>query len=183
MQRLALAVLAVSALACSIETEQAEVGVYQASTSAGAGGGGLPDPGPDTPSVFLTMYLRDFKRYDASDPSTNPAFDNLNSEKSVVSATLGSDHKPLYQAPQNALPTFGAEFFDQWYRDVPGSNYTVVYPLPMSLGSDGLYEYDSQKSGKPDTYQGVNRRVFFPLDDGDPYATPFGNQGQEHNQA
>jgi len=148
------------------------------------GNAGAPNAlGPYPAAYFLTMYLRDFKRYDANDPTTNPGFDNLNSEKSVVEATLGADRKPLYRAPQNALPSFGQAYFDQWYRDVPGTNYTVVYPLPIALGPDGLYQYDSQTSGKPDTYLGVDRRVFFPLDDGDPYATPFGNQGAVHNQA
>jgi fibro-slime domain-containing protein len=180
MHRAAVAALALSSVACSIETRQGEVGIYQA-PSAGSGGAGLPDPGPDTPSFFLTMYLRDFKNYDANDPTTNPDFDNLNSEKSVVQPTLGADRKPIYQAPHNTLPTFGKEYFDQWYRDVPGTNYTVIYPLPMSLGAGNLYEYDSQLSGRPDTYQGVRRRVFFPLDDGDAYATPFGNQGRNHN--
>jgi fibro-slime domain-containing protein len=79
--------------------------------------------------------------------------------------------------------TNGKTFFDQWYRDVPGTNYLVIYPFPISLALDGTYEYDSRKSGQSDTYLGVPRRVFFPIDDGTPYATPFGNQGAPHNQA
>jgi len=182
MRRLLVAVLLLGTSACTVETERGEVGVYDLPTAVGDGG--APNElGPYPASYFLTMYLRDFKRYDANDPTTNPGFDNLNSEKSVVSATLGEGRKPVYRAPLNALPTFGQKYFDQWYRDVPLTNYTVVYPLPVALGPDGLYQYDSQTSGKPDTYQGVARRVFFPLDDGDPYATPFGNQGQTHNTA
>jgi fibro-slime domain-containing protein len=184
MHRLAVIALALGAAACSLDTQRGEVGVYQAPASAGAGAGGsLTAPGPDTPAFFLVMFLRDFKQYDAKDPSTNPAFDNVDSEKSVVDSTLGPDRKPVYRPPSNDLPSYGQAAFDQWYHDVPGTNYTVPYPLPIARGDDGLYEYDSQKSGKPDTYLGVDRRVFFPLDDGDPYATPFGNQGSSHNHA
>ncbi len=133
------------------------------------------------PALFLTMYLRDFKKYSATDPLTNPAFGNGECEKSVVSDALGPDRKPVYRPPQNALPTFGQEYFDQWYRDVAGTNYLRVYPLPLSAQPGGTYEYDSRKSGVADRYQGVARHVFFPLDDGSPYATPFGNQGGVHN--
>jgi fibro-slime domain-containing protein len=129
------------------------------------------------------MQLRDFKHYDPNDPATNPAFDNIDSEKSVVSATLGDDRKPVYQTPNNTQATFGQQLFDQWYRDTPGTNLGVVYPLPLALAPDGQYEYDSQKSGTRDVRNGVERRVFFPIDDGTPYATPFGNQGAPHNQA
>lgn len=138
-------------------------------------------PGPDTPAFFLTMYLRDFKKYDPGDPTTNPAFGNVASESKVVEETLGADGKPVYRAPDNALPTYGAEYFDQWYRDVPGSNVLVPFPLPISIDDQGYYEYDSQKSGVEDSYQGMARRVFFPLDDGGPYATVLGNQGAGHN--
>jgi fibro-slime domain-containing protein len=55
--------------------------------------------------------------------------------------------------------------------------------LPLSLQADGTYEYDSRKSGQPDVFLGEPRLAFFPLDDGGPYATPFGNQGAPHNFA
>jgi fibro-slime domain-containing protein len=177
MIRRRLAVLALSAVGCTIDARQGVVGVYEGGFDAGA----LPPV--EAPRFFLTMYLRDFKRYDANDPSTNPGFDNLASEKSVVQAMLGDDDKPVYKAPDNDIPTFGKSFFDQWYRDIPGTNYTIVYPLPLSQQVDSEYEYDSGKSGTPDVNQGVARRVFFPLDDGSPFATPFGNQGNRHNQA
>jgi fibro-slime domain-containing protein len=181
MRRLALAIVAFASVSCTVDTHHGEVGVYQAPASAATGGSpAAPAPAPPT-SFFLTMYLRDFRKYVATDPSTNPDFADRNSEIGVVDPGIGLDRKPVYRTPANTTPTFGQAAFDQWYRDVPGTNYTVGYPLPMSLNADGLYEYDSQKSGKPDVYQGVSRRVFAPLDDGDPYATPFGNQGQAHN--
>jgi fibro-slime domain-containing protein len=177
MIRLTLAVLALGALGCSVDARQGVVGVYEAGIDAGA----LPPVEP--PGSFLTMYLRDFKRYDPKDPSTNPDFGNVTSEKSVVQAVLGDDGKPVYKAPDNDLPTFGKWFFDQWYRDTPGTNYTVVYPLPLSRPTASEYEYDSEKSGTPDVNEGMLRRVFFPIDDGSPFATPFGNQGSRHNKA
>ena len=186
MKLLALAGLPALLAACSVDTHFGEVGVYQAPASAGAGGAGgaaATLPGPDTPTFFLTMILRDFKKYDPNDATTNPAFDNVPSEKSVVAELLGPDAKPVYRAPTNTDPTFGSGYFDQWYRDVPGSNIAVPFPLPIAIDDQGFYGYDSQKSGVADVYQGVARRVFFPIDDGSPYATAFGNQGKNHNYA
>ncbi|HVY32218.1 MAG TPA: fibro-slime domain-containing protein [Polyangiaceae bacterium] len=189
MKSLAAAALLWVSMACSVQTNRGEVGVYQAPASAGmAGSGGTSGtagapglPGPDTPAFFLTLILRDFKQYDANDETTNPAFDNVQSEAGVVAAQLGADQKPVYRVPTNAVPTFGADYFDQWYRDVPGTNITKPFPLPIAVDAQGFYVYDSQQSGVADVYQGVARRVFFPLDDGGPYATAFGNQGKGHN--
>lgn len=180
MKAFAYAVLSWPLLACSVQTGQGEVGVYQAPASAGAAGTSSL-PGPDTPSYFLTLILRDFKQYDAKDATTNPAFDNVASEQSVVAPQLGADQKPVYRAPTNTLPTFGKDYFDQWYRDAPGTNINKPYPLPIAVDAEGFYVYDSQQSGVADVYQGVARRVFFPLDDGSEYATAFGNQGKGHN--
>jgi fibro-slime domain-containing protein len=132
-------------------------------------------------SVALTIIIRDFKLYDAADPSTNPDFHNIECDRDVAASTLGDDGKPVYQTPTNTLPTFGKAVFDQWYRDVPGTNIAVDYPLTLTATSDGLYEYDSRKTGTVDTSTGVSRRVFLPIDDGTPYATAFGNQGSPHN--
>ncbi len=182
MSRLAAAFLTTQLVACSIETRQGEVGVYQAPQAA-AGTPPALDPAPptDPPLLFLTLTLRDFKRYDAADPTTNPAFENGNSEYGVVAPLLAEDRKPVYQPPAGGR-TFGQALFDQWYRDVPGTNYAVVYPLPVVLAADGTFEYDSEKTGTLENHQGMDRRVFFPFDDGTPYATPFGNQGDRHNK-
>jgi fibro-slime domain-containing protein len=178
--RVALGVLVLGALGCSIQAEQGEVGIYRAPASGGSAAM-LPDPALPQPSLFLTMVLRDFKRFDPNDPTTNPAFVNGDSEDSVVESALGPDAKPVYRAPTNALPTFGPELFDQWYRDVPGTNYRMTYPLPLTRTAEGGYEFDSTKTGQVDPNLPVDQRVFFPLDDGGPYATPFGNQGASHN--
>jgi fibro-slime domain-containing protein len=176
MMRPALVVLGLNLLACSIETKQGEVGIYQAPADGG-------DAGTMPPAqYFLTMIIRDFKRHDPTDPTTNPAFiSDGNSEANVVAAELGTDGKPVYRVPSNAVPTYGPESFYQWYHDTPGTNVTLAYPLPVALTADSEHEYDSQKSGTPDIYLGVQRRLFLPIDDGSPYATAFGNQGDLHN--
>jgi|SRR5882724_1739793 len=186
----AIVVLSIAITACSLESRQADVGTYLPSTDGGAGGSGLigigdarTDGSTRPPAVTLTMYVRDFKRYDAKDPTTNPAFDNGPCERGVVASLLGDDGKPVYQTPTSVTPTFGKKFFDQWYSDVPGTNVRVTYPLTVTLTSDGQYEYDSQKSGMIDTVTGVTRHAFFPIDDDTPYATSFGNQGAAHNYA
>jgi fibro-slime domain-containing protein len=192
MRDAAIAGFAALLAACSIESRQAEVGIYVAGLDAGRDGAGVITTvdawtdGASTrpPSVTLTMYLRDFKRYDSRDPSTNPAFDNGASEWEAAADLLGDDGKPVYQVPPSNTTTFGKKFFDQWYRNVPDTNVDVTYPLVLTLTSDGLYEYDSRKSGTLEiTSTGVSRRLFLPIDDGTPYATIFGNQGQSHNHS
>ena len=91
-------------------------------------------------------------------------------------------YRNSHRTPTNTTATFGKKFFDQWYRDVPGTNVPLAYPLIVTLTSDGQYEYDSEKSGVLETApMGGMRRVFAPIDDGTPYETVYGNQGGPHN--
>jgi fibro-slime domain-containing protein len=153
---------------CSNTAAQGTVGVY------------LPE------SVTVDMLIRDFKKYDANDPTTNPAFHNnqtRNSESDVVADTLGADSKPVYKAPTNTVPTFGKKYFDQWYRDVPGTNIAVSFPINLTTNTDGLFAYDCHQTGTPDMATGAPRLLFFPIDDGSSYMTVFGNQGDVHNFA
>jgi fibro-slime domain-containing protein len=56
-------------------------------------------------------------------------------------------------------------------------NITIQVPLSLSPGANGLCGYDSLVSGTADgTYRG-----WFPIDDGSPYQTAFGNEGEPHN--
>ena len=136
-------------------------------------------------SFTLRMLIRDFKNYDKNDSSTNPDFHNgtVVSELNVVTNVLGINGKPTYQTPTNTITTFGKKYFDQWYNDVPGTNVRVEFPLTLTTTADGLYEYDCQKVGTFDTSTGTPRLEFFPIDDGSPYATAFGDQGDPHNFA
>jgi fibro-slime domain-containing protein len=102
-----------------------------------------------------------------------------------------SDGTPAYAGDptQGTLTTYGngqtgdaLKEFNNWYHDVPGINIHVDYPLPIVMNATGSYGYDSEQQGalydpsNPDAGRG-----FFPIDDGTPYATAFGNQGRLHN--
>jgi fibro-slime domain-containing protein len=148
----------------------------------------------------LHAVVRDFRFYDANDSTTVPDFENppygidANGNPSpgyqgpwddhaIVASTLGADGKPVYANPGGTtLTTHGQADFDKWYRDVPGTNIHVDWPVTLVANADGSYGYDSAKQGAlydpSDPSQG---RGFFPIDDGTPYATMFGDQGKLHN--
>jgi fibro-slime domain-containing protein len=148
-------------------------------------------------STELHLIIRDFKHYSAADASTNLDFENVPQtdalgypspgyvgpwpDAAIVAGALDSDGKPRYARPSGAtLTTHGAAAFAQWYRDIPGTNIRVDYPLALIAGSDGTYAYDSDVQGV--LYDaGGSSRMFFPLDDGSPYTTAFGDQGDPHN--
>lgn len=147
----------------------------------------------------IAAVIRDFRFYDAGDPTTNPDFENPPGnllpdggmqfgfggpwdDRSIVTDTLGSDQKPVYANPNGTTyTTHGAAFFNMWYNDTPGTNIHVDYALPIFKNSDGSYGYDSQKDGVPYNTPGETGNGFFPIDDGTAYATLFGNQGKPHN--
>jgi fibro-slime domain-containing protein len=165
----------------------------------GPGFGGTPgDAGTGEGTDQLTLTIRDFKLYNASDPTTNPDFENVPKtdangnpnasyqgpwdDKAIVKDKLGSDGKPVYADPPKPLTTHGKVAFDQWFRDVPGTNVRVEFPIVLSKREDGSFGYDSNTSGVP--FSGSDpKRMFFPFDDGSPLATSFGNQGDPHNYA
>jgi hypothetical protein len=64
MTRIAAALLVSPLIACSIQSQRAEIGVYQLPDASG--------PTPNPPVLFLLTYVRDFKRYKATDPTTTP---------------------------------------------------------------------------------------------------------------
>jgi len=163
----------------------------------GGGGGGGDLGGTDPSSGVITLTVRDFKLYSMSDATTNPDFENVPKtdqqgnpsttylgpwdDKEVVTDTLGADNKPVYKnTAGKTLTTHGKSGFDQWYRDVPGTNIKVDFPITLTQAADGTYGYDSNVSGV--LYgPGSPDRMFFPIDDGGGYATAFGNQGDPHN--
>ena len=148
-------------------------------------------------SNVLHATIRDFKLYDPADPSTDPDFENVPQtdaaghpsttylgpwdDHGIVTPTLGTDGKPVYKpTPGGTLTTHGKESFDKWYRDVAGTNVKVDYPITLVKNADGSYGYDSEKTGVALSASDPTK-MFFPIDDGTPYATPFGNQGKPHN--
>ena len=91
---------------------------------------------------------------------------------------LGADHLPVYRKPSGqTLTTHGKASFDQWYRTVDKTNLLRQIPLPLVKNGDGTYSYDSRTAGAPLSPDGE----FFPIDDGTPYASAFGNQGKDAN--
>jgi fibro-slime domain-containing protein len=179
---------------------KADGGGGSGSGGGGSGGGGGTGSGvgevSGTPGT-LQLVIRDFRLHSAADSSTNPDFENVPStdangnpspgylgpwpDTGFVTTTLGADRKPVYHAAAgHTLTTHGAAAFDQWYRDVAGTNIHVDYPLTLTRGADGTYSYDSNASGVP-LAPGSAERMFFPIDDGSARATAFGNQGDSHN--
>jgi fibro-slime domain-containing protein len=151
-----------------------------------SGGGVSSDAAPideGGSSTTLTMTIRDFKMWDASDPMTNPDFeDESGDDRGIVQMMLGADGKPAYQtATPTTATTHGKADFDEWYNDTPGMNIDVPYPIPLTASGDGgVYGYDSLISGVPLSATNTTKE-FFPIDDGTKYATAFGNQGKPHN--
>jgi fibro-slime domain-containing protein len=141
------------------------------STSGGCGGAG----------GFVTVSIRDFQMHTAG--GVNPDFENASCclEPGIVLSTLGADQKPVYgNHPSGTLTTHGKMWFDQWYNDTPGVNIHVQYPVKLTLSPTGACGYDSLVSGVP-TPGTTMALGWFPIDDGTPYATMFGNQGEPHN--
>jgi fibro-slime domain-containing protein len=167
---------------------------------ANGGGGGTGTISSDGCTGTIEAVIRDFRFYDSSDSSTDPDFENPPymfdgngnpvtqmfggpwDDRQIVTDTLGSDQKPVYKnASGTTLTTHGKSAFDKWYNDVSGTNYRVIYPLPLTMNPDGSFGYDSNVSGVPYNIPQWSGDGFFPIDDGSQYKTPFGNQGKPHN--
>lgn len=111
------------------------------------GGGGGDDGGVGSDAGVcgqLVATYRDFR-------SDHPDFEKVTgNDRGVVRADLGTDGKPVY-APAGATATIsGAASFNQWYRDVAGTNLTFAQPLPLVEGPPGTFVHDDS--------------TFFPLD-------------------
>jgi fibro-slime domain-containing protein len=168
-------------------------------TGTGADGITFTSSGTSSGSGAITAIIRDFRFYDASDATSNPNFENppytLDAtgnpvshydgpwdDPNIVADTLGTDGKPVYKnASGTTLTTHGQASFDQWYNDVPNTNIRRLYPLPVTQDTSGTLGFDSNVSGVPYNCCGQSGDGFFPIDDGSPYATAFGNQGAPHN--
>jgi fibro-slime domain-containing protein len=158
-------------------------------TAAGGSSGVAPDGS-------LTIAIRDFKIYNAGDASTDPDFENTPKtdqagapntsymgpwdDHEIVAPDLGTDGKPVYKSATTTLTTHGKDAFDKWFRDVPGTNLHVNYPLQLTQDNTGAFVFDSNVSGVALSASDPTKN-FFPIDDGGMYMTMFGNQGSTHN--
>ncbi len=113
----------------------------------------IDDPDP----LVLPIVLRDFL-------DSHPDFEStIAFETGIVAATLGADGKPVYANPGGStVTTSGQAAFDQWYRDVPGVNATVLQTLSLGKLPTGEFQFASGN--------------FFPLD-----GIGLGNQGRANN--
>ncbi|QQS03338.1 MAG: fibro-slime domain-containing protein [Fibrobacterota bacterium] len=113
---------------------------------------------------LLAGIIRDFD-------SSHPAFEHYDGQgaKGMVQAVLGADGKPV----PTANNIFGNQTIPQWFRDVPGVNYTTCRDIPLTLStSTGLYTYQDDQ--------------YFPIDDLDPVLDPHNikytaDDGKLHN--
>ena len=103
---------------------------------------------------LLEARVRDFRE-------AHPDFEGvIGDDRGIVAERLGADGKPVYLGPTPT--TNGQERFDQWYRDVPGTNLGVDVPLELSGAGGGLFTFSDTS--------------FFPIDD-----ELLGNEGYDHN--
>ena len=115
---------------------------------------------PQPKEPMLTATIRDF----------HITFPDMNhdgvAETGIVADTLGSDDKPVYAHSGPTETVVGPDTFNQWYRDVPGTNISTTIQIPLTASSDkkGVYGYSNLS--------------FFPIDD-----QLFGDEDQPHNYA
>lgn len=104
----------------------------------------------------LTATVRDFQ-------AAHPDFeDALGDDRGIVAVDLGADNKPVYAPVGTTLTTTGKANFDQWYRDVAGTNMSFQVPLALTENPTGTFTFENS--------------AFFPLD-----GMGFGNEGNAHN--
>jgi fibro-slime domain-containing protein len=196
VKKILLSTLAITAIACSNDNPDSIGGggnsgagsnggggvVFSTTPTGGSGAGGmggLNDPGK---AGELKLIVRDFKFWDGSTTTSNPDFENVPAtsanqygpwpDPDIVTDALDDNHLPVYKSADKTVTTHGKKAFDQWFRNTEGMNYMQLIPVTLTKNGQGLFEYDSSKPG-PLNKDGM----FFPIDDGTDYKTPFGNQG------
>jgi fibro-slime domain-containing protein len=128
----------------------------------------------------LFGVVRDFKRGDDATqyPGGHPDFNTLmgSGQTGIVMNDLGPDDKPMYNPAclnnkvctlndqkTAAACTTGQANFDQWYRDVPGTNETFLAAFQFVPDNNGIvFTFDAE--------------AYFPIDN-----KGFGNQDLPHN--
>ena len=111
-------------------------------------------------TIDLTGTIRDFYRIHPDFEPSPVGFD-----PGIVETTLGDDGKPVYAGLEGNSTTHGQTAFDQWYRDVLGTNSPMSYTITL----------DNTVTSDPNVYT-FTSNSFFPIDD-----QLFGNEGLNHN--
>ncbi len=131
-----------------IFTGSGTVGVGAGSSS---GGGGMANCGNK-----LDAIVRDFS-------VSHPDFEDfLGVDSGIVLFDLGADGKPQYAGNPSTPTTSGKDNFDQWFRDIPGTNISIPIQIELTPVGGGMYTYDNS--------------AFFPID-----GQGFGDEGNVHN--
>lgn len=112
------------------------------------------DAGEQCDGLFAVVY-RDFK-------AAHPDFEGaVVSEHGIVLSDLGTDKKPVFNESGSFQTVESRATFDQWYRNVPGTNMPIEAQLELTKEGNG-WVYDSNS--------------FFPID-----GQGFGNEANDHN--
>ncbi|MFO7652771.1 MAG: fibro-slime domain-containing protein [Candidatus Krumholzibacteriia bacterium] len=107
--------------------------------------------------VVLQGTIRDFD-------DTHPDFESVvATDRGIVLPLLGADGLPVYAGQADNPTTHGQEAFDQWYRDTPGVNMSMIHSITLT------------PTGEPNEV-GYDNQAFFPVD-----GQLLGNQGRAHN--
>lgn len=130
----------------------------------GPGGGNLDDPPGGRPDCTprLEGVVRDFKAFGTE--GGHPDFERFEGDglAGIVEEELGPDRKPVYAHDGPTLYTTGREYFDQWFRDVPGVNRSIRHVIPLDVSDQAFRIFYSDE--------------FFPID-----GEGWGNQDRDHN--
>jgi fibro-slime domain-containing protein len=121
----------------------------------GGGFGGGGDGGDPCNARTLNIRIRDFK-------VAHGDFEDYTGEVAtlgIVEPTLGTDKKPVFKAANGMVKN--KQTFDEWYRDVPGTNQSIDVTRTLMTTASGFQYADSS---------------FFPID-----GQGFGNEGNMHN--
>jgi fibro-slime domain-containing protein len=145
----------------SIDGSRRDGSVRRDGSTFPSGDGGEEDPG----CGVLVAKIRDFKSYSSSDSTTNQDFETYSGSgatKGILETMLDENHLPVFKAGMGQVTS--KDTFNQWYRDVPGTNEAISFPIPnMAADTSKNYEFESGQ--------------FFPVDN-----KGFGNTpGQSHN--
>lgn len=106
--------------------------------------------------ISFTGTIRDFKADHPDfefnlDGADKPWNHGMNRDRNIVTKTIGSDKKPVYNGAPTTPSTSGEANFNQWFNDVPGVNKSIEHSIYLEKQSDGTYQFSSDK--------------FFPIND------------------
>jgi fibro-slime domain-containing protein len=125
-------------------------------TGTGGSGNGSGTGGNGYCGSTLTGTVRDFQ-------IAHPDFEfNIEEDPGIVLSDLGADNLPVYAGESGNPTTTGQANFDQWFRDVPGTNQGQLLSIPLSPAGGNVFTYSNN--------------AFFPIDN-----QLFGNEGNPHN--